>query len=484
MRKINKLLLIISLLVIAGFAARLKKSSKSKQQQLIAESIQAQGMRMTLERDNTVEKKIQIINFIEESKSIRKNMPSFKKRVYDKDSQTIMIEEKEITNDRKKQFFSMIQASNGKNVGLQNHGNTFYTGKIQVGNRNQYYKMIFDSGSTLIFLNSVQCDSIGCVRGNQYDSEASPTFKDVDLEVKVEFGSGILTGEMGIDTFFIGDMAVQKVEFMEILEQDGAVFESGDFDGLIGLAFPQLGDGADTLVDYMKDQNLIAKKMFSFYMSRKDDSENSFISFGQIDQELLAGSIKYHKVESPLYWTLSAEEIKLGGHKTSLCSKQYPCPLAIDSGTSIIAGPSDQIDFLTDLILDRGYGCNQINSMPAISFVIDGEEYPILAQEYIISSNGAFAHMYEHSVDPAECYPALVALDVEEPQLGPMWILGDIFMSKYYTLFNREENTVGFAKLKTIDTKLYQKPSKIDDEEFNYSFMKKMSKIKKNKKHH
>ncbi|EAR88005.2 eukaryotic aspartyl protease (macronuclear) [Tetrahymena thermophila SB210] len=482
MRKINKLLLIISLLLIAGFAARLKRSSKSKQQQLIADSIQSQNMKITLERDNTVEKKIQIINFIEESNSIRKNQPSFKKRVYDKDSQKIMIEEKEITADRKQQFVSMIQ-TNGKSVGLQNHGNTFYTGKIQVGNRDQYYKMIFDSGSTLIFLNSVQCDSIGCIRGNQYDSEASPTFKDVDLEVKVEFGSGILTGEMGIDTFYFGDMAVERVEFMEILEQDGAVFESGDFDGLIGLAFPQLGDGADTVVDYMKDQNLIPKKMFSFYMSRKDESDNSFISFGQIDQQVIAGDIKYHKVESPLYWTLLAQEIKLGGHKTSLCSREYPCPLAIDSGTSIIAGPSDQIDFLTDLILDRGFECNQIKKMPAISFVIDGEEYPILAEEYIISSNGAFANMYEHSVDPAECYPALVALDVEEPQLGPMWILGDIFMSKYYTLFNREDKTVGFAKLKSIDTRLYQKPSKIEDEEFNYNFMKKMNKRKKSKKH-
>ncbi|EWS76827.1 eukaryotic aspartyl protease (macronuclear) [Tetrahymena thermophila SB210] len=64
-----------------------------------------------------------------------------------------------------------------------------------------------------------------------------------------------------------------------------------------------------------------------------------------------------------------------------------------------------------------------------------------------------------------------------------MWILGDIFMSKYYTLFNREDKTVGFAKLKSIDTRLYQKPSKIEDEEFNYNFMKKMNKRKKSKKH-
>lgn len=99
---------------------------------------------------------------------------------------------------------------------------------------------------------------------------------------------------MAIDTFYVGTSQVEKVEFMEILEQKGAVFESGDFDGLIGLAFPSLGDGMETLVDYMKDQNLIDKKIFSFYMSRRDESETSFVSFGQIDKELLSSDIIYH----------------------------------------------------------------------------------------------------------------------------------------------------------------------------------------------
>ena len=310
--------------------------------------------------------------------------------------------------------------------------------EISIGNPPQEFKVILDTGSSNLWVPSSECGSIACYLHSKYDSSASSTYKANGSEFEIRYGSGSLSGFVSQDDLTIGDITVTGQDFAEATSEPGLAFAFGRFDGILGLGFDRLSVNNIVPPFYnMVNQKKIDEAVFAFYLSGESGSDDSEVVFGGVDKDHYTGKITEIPLRRKAYWEVDLDSISFGNETAELENTG----VILDTGTSLIALPSDLAELLNKEIgAKKSYNgqytveCSARDDLPDITFALSGHDFAIGPYDYILEMQGS-------------CISTFMGMDFPAP-VGPLAILGDAFLRKWYSIYDLEKGTVGLAKAK------------------------------------
>ncbi|XP_072494525.1 gastricsin-like [Notamacropus eugenii] len=324
---------------------------------------------------------------------------------------------------------------------LTNYMDVSYYGEISIGTPAQNFLVLFDTGSSNLWVSSVYCQSEACTTHTQFNPSDSSTFTSSDQTFSIEYGSGSLTGVFGYDTVTIQDISITKQEFGLSETEPGTDFEYSNFDGILGLAYPAISaGGATTVMQGFLQEDLLNEAVFAFYLSGYNSDNGGEVTFGGVDTSLYTGDINWTPVTEEAYWQIGISGFSIGGESTGWCSDG--CQAIVDTGTSLLTIPQDMFSELMQYIgaeedEDGLYlvSCSNIDSLPTLTFTINGVDFPLPPSAYILEGDSTY------------CEVGMMTTYLSSESGEPLWILGDVFLRNYYSVFDLANNRVGFASL-------------------------------------
>ncbi|KAM8807348.1 pepsin A-like [Eudromia elegans] len=274
---------------------------------------------------------------------------------------------------------------------LENYMDIEFFGSISIGSPPQEFLVLFDTGSSYLWVPSVNCRSEACVIHTRFNPQQSSTYRAINQPVSIYYGTGSMSGFLANETVRVGSIQVSNQTIGLSESEPSSFFYYAPFDGILGLAFPSLAVPTATPVfDNMMNHRLVSLALFSFCLSF--GKKKSFVTFGGIDYSCFSGKLHWIPLSSETYWQVSVDSITMKGQVIA-CPRG--CQAAIDTGTSLLAGPLDSILVIHDHIGvsedssgENVVDCRAKNYFPDIVFVINGIKFPVSAKAYILQEKG------------------------------------------------------------------------------------------------
>jgi len=323
---------------------------------------------------------------------------------------------------------------------LQNSDLVEYFGQVAVGSPPQYFKVVFDTGSGILWVPSHLCTGEACKDHTRLVETTDETLKVDRGFVNIKYGTGRMRGRRATDVVQVAGVNVKAQDFLLSTDEDGLVFRNGRFDGVMGLGREALagilsrGEQGRGIPFYINavNENVLAEPKFSIYVSKRMGRPGAVV-LGGVNPKLFKGPIFYHKGHSPAYWMVALGAMKVGNEVVETRGARG----IVDSGTSLLVGPPHIIERILPHVRAES-DCSNLHELKTLEInmkTTDNREvtYKLEPEDYVMKRLG-------------RCKTGIAIMKIQLKMAHPIVILGDTFLRKYYSVFNHRTGEVGFAE--------------------------------------
>jgi hypothetical protein len=339
----------------------------------------------------------------------------------------------------------------GDTIEIDDFGDAQYIGKVSVGTPPQEVRVVYDTGSSNLWVNNIPVPWWKKLlpHHEMYDHGKSSTYVANGTKFNIAYGSGPVAGFYSKDKITVGGIAIPDYTFAEVdnVKGLGTMWLVGKLDGILGLGWDDISvDHVETPLRALVNSGNLGDPVFAFYLG--SGGAVGELVLGGVDPDHYTGDFAYTPVIDMVpgkkgYWTLAMDDIKMNGASITSCRKAI-----VDSGTSLLAVPSADIAKIVAAVgakplgpiapLNKEYTFDCNGTAPDFDITIAGKTYTLTKEDYALQNGG-------------QCVLGMQGLDVPAPA-GPLYILGDVFMRKFYVKFDVGKKQLGFATLKASTT--------------------------------